>query len=729
MAANASPLAFEDLFGVFHVEPSVTGLIETQANETPRSINPNDMIVASPFRSGKPKTLYRSRTLSRVQDIHDPDRNADQGVALARMTRDPFADDNVFGSGDLVTVRVNAATQGIAYITASATNLIKVTTGDYGLHVNGAVGGSRVKVLAGTNTGKKIQLFDSVRSFVGDDLGSLMTLEYTGDGSAATVTFRRAAGTITYTGQPTDADIITVNGVDFEFESAGGVAPGNVSVAIGVDEDTTFASLATAINANVPGVTATAVAATNTVTLSAPEQGVLLVETLDSGAKFAVAHSGQSVYLYTELTGATDGSQPLNIPLTLSAYKTLQNLVNFINTQQGYEAAILSTANGFLTSTSIDPVTASDITTALTLTGYVAALADFINSKTKGNYAAEVLVYGTEPDEALSTDAPTNFTGGSTSVVTATDWEQTLDAIAAEQELGGVVLLDTDDEAIFAAATTWVSEQRTLGKWFRLYLGANPNTALSGSARTNKFLAISGALDSSRVRLVCQRVGVFDSGGAITYLHPVYLAAALAGGAAGNRPYVKPLTNKRLRVAGIHDDDNFTVETRETLLQGGVTVIKKEQDRVVVTLAVTSSHDPDRRMERLISERDTVDLVDANVRAAFLPLRGKWASLSIAATVNGLLSRVLNTFASPTEGALSEGADEAGNRIPAWEWVPAGPNGEPWVLQAGVLKLSYRIFIGGELNHISLHGYAEYARIVGTLAGSPVELSTSVPIS
>jgi len=196
----------------------------------------------------------------------------------------------------------------------------------------------------------------------------------------------------------------------------------------------------------------------------------------------------------------------------------------------------------------------------------------------------------------------------------------------------------------------------------------------------------------------------------------------MAGGSAGNRPYVNPLTNKRLRFAGLHEDDSFDLLTRESLLEGGITVVKREEDRIVVALHVTTSHDPDRRMVRIASEIDTVDSIDSDMRAAFLPFRGKWANANIGARVIGVGGGVLNFFAR--EGATTAGVDETGTARSAWNW-----GNPPFVIDAGVLKLAYQVFIGGELNHISEHGQAEYQRLVGSLGGGGVaELSTAVPI-
>lgn len=706
----ASPLAFTDLYGFLHEEPSVTAQTDIQTIEPVRPVGPsNDLIVLSPFRSGKPRVLSaRQRTMAASRNLHDPDRNNDQGVALIAVARAAFADQNVNGAADVLTVRVDNATAAKTVLLAGAVSLVEIASADYGAHTNR----SKAILEVGTTVGKKLTLTDGIRVFAGDNLGSLLTVQYTGNGSAATASIIQATGQISYTGQPADVDKITVNGKIFEFESAGGVGVGNVAVTIGADADATFENLRVAILANVNGVTsATLSTATNVLTIVAPEVGVTLVETLDSGAAFAVAHAFPSARLVTAVTGPTDGSESLDIPLTTSSFKSLERLVAYLNQQVGYVATISPYANKFLLSAGLDPVSAVNIKAApVTLTGYNAAIVDWVQTRTRGNYTAVELARS-EPDEATYL-----FTGGTTPGIVVADWEAALNVVGAGVERGGVLLINSDDPAILAMAMAFIVEQRSAGKWFRAYGG------LPAATTATTALQITSTLDHSRMRVTMQRVGVFADGGTIEYLHPVFLAAALAGGACGNLPYVNPLTNKRLRFVGVHEDDSFDLTTRETLLSGGVTVVKREEDRTVVALHVSTSRDPDKRMTRIASEIDTVDTIEQALREAFLPFRGKWAGVDFGARVYSVGGRVMDRFVR--EGAISPGVDDAGVPVPAWRWVGAG-----WVYSAGVLALDLQFFIGGELNHVSIHGSAEYQRIVGQLGGGGglQSLKTQIP--
>ena len=715
MSSN-SPLRFVDVFGQSHIEPSVTGLIRLQETE-PRQTDPvNDLILLSPFRSGAP-AVRRFKSLTSLADYHDPDRTGDQGVALARVSKTGIAETDMFGAADILTRRVGAPTQSTSTVLAGATELGVITSADYGSHTLRC----RRKIEAGTAANsKKITIRDDSdgRVFVSGDLGLLLNFQYTGDAAAAALTIRRSGGVITYTDQPSEEDWLEVQAggasVAFEFRADPGTAtPGRTGVEIGADADETFGNLTTAINANVAGATASQSTTANTVTISSPQEGIVLL--LHTGVTFTVAATGDPASFRVALTNPTDGSADLNIPLTSQQYKSIGQLAGYLNTQLGYSAGVVSGANKNLPSSGLDTVTSEDVTTAVVLTGYMAAIADFVNSNTRGNYSMTVTARQ-EPD---NNTAWVYFTGGSTPIVTASDWDDALTEVGIAVGQGGIILADTNDPVIMAMVIEFIVEQRTAGKWFRAYFGAEAGLVLAGD--TSAYKAISASLNHTRARLVCQRVAVFGTSGALTYLDPIFVAAALAGAAAGNRPYDNPLTNKALRFADIHTDDQFDKVTREDLEDSGFTVLTKEDGIVRVALAVTTSLDPDLRMARIASEVDTVDEFETNWRLALLGQRGKWVNGQTNAMVIGITTRLAREYTK--RGAFSAGQDEFGNAVPAWKLGTP-----PSTILAGVLNAFCDINIGGELNHISLQGAADYARLVGSVSGGVVSASTAVPI-
>jgi len=714
----ASPLTYTNVFGDRRTEPSVTVYTEVQTVEPIRQDRVNDLIILSDFPGGKPLDNKLWANLSSLAGYHDPLKSGARGVALARVAKSAFADEGVFGAAAIRTVRVNSATQSTRMLKAGSTDLLELRTSDYGNHTRRA----RSRLSAGTRALTKKLVFaddNPARTFTGDNLGELLQLQYVGAGSAAVMSLLRESAVVSYSGQPSDGDNLTVNGVVFEFDDNDAVTSGRIAVEIGASADATFASLATAIAANAPGTSASHSAAGNTITLVNHQDGVVVA--IGSGT-FTSAAAGAPASLRTTVTAAgSDEAGNLTIPLQSPQFSTLQQLAAFIASQAGYTARVSPYANKFIASVGLDvPGAPVDIRTAeRTLYGYVAAIADWVNNNTRGMYAATI-VTGGEPDEDTADVA---FTGGNSPVATAADFEAALELVGATMERGGIVLVDCSDSiapVVLSAAVTFCQEQASGGKWFRLY-GALPQQSGSASERVSKWSQQAAALDSSFSRWAVQRMAVIGQNNTVEYIDPIFVAAALAGGAAGNQPFVNPLTNKRLRFAGIHPEDNFDEPTRVSLIEAGITVAKNENGLIKIALAVTGSLDPDRRMPRVASEIDTLRQIDSDIRFNLLQFRGKWANSSIVPSALGVMGRILRTYTE--QGALVAGVDEFGEPRPAWNF------GEPAAeLQAGVLKLKWTEYIGGEVNHIEALGAAEYQRLVATLSGAPIERSFSVPI-
>lgn len=710
MATN--PLQHYNVFNEGVVEPAVSGLIELEANEPLSPSLVNDLVILSPFRSGKPLSLRRHRSFASVQHLHDPDSNGDQGVELARVAKSAFSDPDVFGAAQIITCRVDPSTNARCTLTDGVNDVIRIERTDYGSHTNGP----GVTFGAASVVGKKIVLTDTVRQFIGDNLGILLTgLQYTGNGSAASLTVVTAIGRIAYSGQPADGTNLSINGITFEFDSNANTGVGTVPVTIGASAAASFAALAAAITANVPGVQAIHDEDDSFITVTAFETGVVMQENADPSAVITLTHLPPAARLKITLTNATDGSQSLDIPLTVSQFQSIDRLASYINSQFGYTCAVSPYANKFLASSGLDIVAGVNVKAApVFLTGYVAATVDFVNTKTRGQYLATELARQEPVDQTVT------FQSGATANVNAAAWQNALDLVGAELERGGILLPDTDDPAIFAMIAAFIEEQRQHGKWFRAFFGGRPGQV--NGADIAAYDTIAAATDSERCRLVVQRLARFrPDQQSIDYLHPVFFAAALAGGAAGNLPFARPLTNKRMRFAGVHPDDAFTGEIRTALLEAGITVAKQEQDRLVVSLAVTTSRDPQRRMARIMSEIDTVDLIDSAVREAFLPFRGQWADRYIVGRVKGTLTQVLQRFVD--QGALVAGQSAEGEFIPAWRFS----SDPPFTIQAGVVTLHYQIYIGSEIDFIDLYGRAAYQRLVGEIGGGSL-LDRSVPV-
>jgi flagellar hook-associated protein 3 FlgL len=108
---------------------------------------------------------------------------------------------------------------------------------------------------------------------------------------------------ITTAVQPADGETVTINGITYEFESAGGVAVGNTAVPIGGTTDITTANLGNAINIE-QGLGNTDVTATvvgSNMTLLADSNGLGTLNFIDGTAGDLSITSGPSVPLYDHL--------------------------------------------------------------------------------------------------------------------------------------------------------------------------------------------------------------------------------------------------------------------------------------------------------------------------------------------------------------------------------------------------------------------------------------------
>jgi len=121
-------------------------------------------------------------------------------------------------------------------------------------------------------------------------------------GSILTSNGTKATGTITLTMNPTDGDMVVVNGVEFTFRSSPQSAH---DVAIGLDDDKTAANLAAALSRSVHEdiAVATYMASDNVVTITYKDAG-------EDGNRFTLATEAASVTLSgSTLSGGTNASK------------------------------------------------------------------------------------------------------------------------------------------------------------------------------------------------------------------------------------------------------------------------------------------------------------------------------------------------------------------------------------------------------------------------------------
>lgn len=137
--------------------------------------------------AGQPKTALRFGSPQEARDTLVSGELLDAVLAAF----DPSQE--VGGPAVIMAMRVNPATQSTLNLNNSAAAaLITLTSTGYGLRENQ----TKVKVEAGTNTGKRVTLARGASSYVGDNLTrNMLTAQYTGAQATATVTVN--GGTVT----------------------------------------------------------------------------------------------------------------------------------------------------------------------------------------------------------------------------------------------------------------------------------------------------------------------------------------------------------------------------------------------------------------------------------------------------------------------------------------------------------------------------------------------------
>jgi hypothetical protein len=247
-------------------------------------------------------------------------------------------------------------------------------------------------------------------------------------------------------------------------------------------------------------------------------------------------------------TDCTDAAAD-NLALDLSAYDTIQELVDAINATGVYTAVVFTDSPNEL-SMQLDAVTTQDIKTA----AYTAKsdLQAIVDGLAGSGYveATRIADAGTVP---ANTADWTYLSGGTNGVTTSDDWLQALDALKVVDVQ--ILLPITSDASVHSAVDSHLDEMSGVtGKLERrAFVGGDLQTWAAEANRTASIAALKAAiklLNSDRLVHACLGSKHYDPNGR-TKLYPAYITAAMyAGIAAGGFP-VQPLTRKYLRCLGL----------------------------------------------------------------------------------------------------------------------------------------------------------------------------------
>lgn len=195
------PLQVIDFSGRYHTEPSTRTSVEVVGARRVALGNPFIPVILGRFPAGALDTVHEFRDQSEFARTHDPEGTAvDASAVVGRYVFQPGTTlaGPPGGPGTVRTIRVGQGAQSptaasYSFVDASPEAVLVATSIDRGLIPNRL----RVKVSAGTD-GSGVKLAVGFRDQpawvkVGDRLGELFTLDYTGNATAATVTLTRAS--------------------------------------------------------------------------------------------------------------------------------------------------------------------------------------------------------------------------------------------------------------------------------------------------------------------------------------------------------------------------------------------------------------------------------------------------------------------------------------------------------------------------------------------------------
>lgn len=322
--------------------------------------------------------------------------------------------------------------------------------------------------------------------------------------------------------------------------------------------------------------------------------------------------------------------------IDLNTFRTIQELVDRINTTTGFTATVLDGNGQKPALNGLDGVTAQDVKTAdYVATANLQAIVDWFNSTTEG------FVTATRAANAGAVPANIPFTylsGGSDGIVTNSEWSDaytTLQTVDVQW-----VVPVSSDPAIHAMNDSHCAFMSNVARMERRgIVGTGIGTSDEDA------LAAAKALNSDRTSLVHIGYYDYDENGKLSLFPPYLLAAMIAGAFSGVNPGT-PLTNKTIKVRGLERDLRNPTDT-DVLIEGGVLCVENTPSGYKVVKSITTwlVNDNYNRVE--VSVGFACDFVARNVRNALDILRGEKASpISLSRAVS-ITESTLRELARP----------------------------------------------------------------------------------
>jgi hypothetical protein len=321
--------------------------------------------------------------------------------------------------------------------------------------------------------------------------------------------------------------------------------------------------------------------------------------------------------------------------IDLNAFPTVQALVDNINTNAGFTAAVLGGQGPAPSLNGLDYLTNQDIKTAVyPIQATLQACVNWLNS------SAQSLVVATRAGGKVpAVLAATYLTGGTDGTTTNTQWGNaftTLQTVDVQW-----VTPVTSNTTVIAMADTHVQYMSTVGRKER--------RAICGMAlATTDAQAIAEALALNSDRTSIMHIGYYDYDltGVLTglQLYAPYLAAAAVSGAFSGLNPGTPLTNKSLTFRGL-ERNLLNPTNTDPLIAGGVLCVEATDTgyRVVKSISTWLTNANYDKVEQSVGW--ALDFTVRNVRNALKQLKGVKNNQLVPARAVSITESVLRALA------------------------------------------------------------------------------------
>jgi len=316
---------------------------------------------------------------------------------------------------------------------------------------------------------------------------------------------------------------------------------------------------------------------------TSPNLGITSELTLEYiGASATAVAQVTATQLIVTLSGGSggthiqaDGSADLVVPF--STYKTLQEVINYINQQTGYTAVAVTTNPYTFDPVQLDYVTGVNVkNTVAALYAQLFRMIDWINSNSSLVTATRNPSTGTTAP-ATTNGAHLSLTGGARGVSINSNWQDAFNAMMALR-VNNVVPLASENLANLAqgSSATFASIAAMADAHAAIMsstIGKSERQNFMGMKGTKtQVLAEAALLNSFNTCLTCQQVGVLDASSNLTVMPEWAFAVQCAGMRAGAE-LGEPLTWKYVRAQSLTQDASWNPQDDgDDMILGGVLI-------------------------------------------------------------------------------------------------------------------------------------------------------------